>query len=106
MAEFSVQKKTEVIKQLAAEYIVRESNHTSLITVTKVELLSRGSRASIFFTVLPEHNETAALEFLKRSRSDFRGYVMSKKVRLPVIPFFDFEIDVGEKNRQKIDNLI
>ncbi len=105
MAEFSEKRKIDLIQKLASEYIVRESNHTSLITVTKVEVFARGSRADIFFTVLPEHKEEAALDFLQRSKSDFRGYVMEKS-RIPRIPMFDFKIDVGEKNRQKVENLI
>ena len=48
--------------------------------------------------------EKAALDFLKRIRSEFRTHLM-EKARMRRIPFFDFEIDYGEKNRQKIDEI-
>ena len=48
--------------------------------------------------------EKAALDFLKRQRSAFREFAMEKS-RMGRIPFFDFELDSGEKNRQKIDEI-
>ncbi len=94
-----------ILIDLAAEYINRESNKTSLITVTRVEILNRGKRAIVFFTVLPDSEEEASLEFLKRKRSDLRKFIMEKKpVAFP--PSFDFQIDLGEKNRQRIDELL
>ena len=54
--------------------------------------------------MLPVDKEKAAYDFLKRMRSEFRTYLMGK-ARMRRIPFFDFEIDGGEKNRQKIDEI-
>ncbi len=92
------------IHRLAAEFIERESNHLSLITVTGVTVADKGTHATIFFTVLPIQKEKAALDFMKRMRGEFRDHVM-KKSRIGRVPFFDFEIDGGEKNRQRIDEL-
>lgn len=101
----------DIIQEFAAKFIQRESNYTSLITVTEVILADRGRRATIFFTVLPtggadtiESKEKAALDFMKRKRTEFRDYIQENS-RLARIPFFDFEIDIGEKNRQKIDEI-
>lgn len=94
----------ELIMSFAGSFIQRESNGTSLITVTDVALNDNGKFATIFFTVLPLGKEKAAYEFLKRSRGDFRNYFM-EKAHMGRIPFFDFEIDGGEKNRQKIDEI-
>jgi ribosome-binding factor A len=94
----------ELIRELSAEFLSRESNRTSLITVTNVHVSPDGKTATIFFTVLPEDKQKAALDFAKRMRSDFREFVKEKS-RLQRLPFFDFEIDTGEKNRQRIDEL-
>jgi ribosome-binding factor A len=94
----------EIIRVLATSFISLESNYTSLITVTGVDLSKKGDHATVMFTVLPEDKEDDALDFLKRKRADFREYV-KKESRLARIPFFDFEIDMGEKNRQKIDEI-
>lgn len=82
----------------------RQSNYTSLITITDVSVSDKGQRATIFFTVLPEGKEKGALDFAKRMRTDFREYFASQ-ARIRSIPFFDFEIDKGEKNRQHIDEI-
>ena len=94
----------DIIHDLASKFIQRESNGTSLVTVTDVHIGDSGKQAIIFFTVLPKDKEKAAIDFLKRQRSEFREYAMEHS-RMGRIPFFDFEIDSGEKNRQKIDEI-
>jgi ribosome-binding factor A len=93
------------IRRLANEFLIRESNRLSIITVTGVDVDREAERAIISVSVLPADKEVAAMDFLKRSRSDFREFV-KEKARLSRIPFFDFEIDRGEKNRQKIEDII
>lgn len=95
---------TETIKELAMKYFQRESNRTSLMTITSVNLFDRDSKAIILFTVLPENREHTALDFAKRKRAEFRDFIKAN-ARLRVIPFIDFEIDMGEKNRQRMDEL-
>ncbi|MCR4334223.1 MAG: ribosome-binding factor A [Patescibacteria group bacterium] len=92
------------IHELASKFLQRESNHLSLITVTDIMISKDSKRMTIFFTVLPETKEKAALDFTKRKRSEFREYVKNNS-RMQRIPFFDFAIDGGEKNRQKIDEI-
>lgn len=94
----------EQIMHLAMEFMSRESNRASLVTVTNVILLEDGAKAIVLFTVLPDDKAPAVLDFAKRKRPEFRKYVKDR-CRFRVIPFFDFEIDLGEKNRQKIDEL-
>lgn len=99
---FKDQRFEEILRDMAAKFLAIESNRTSLITVTRVETIDRGNLATIYFTVLPEEKEAAVIDFVKRKRSDFRDYV-KEHGRLMKIPFFDFQIDKGEKARQKID---
>lgn len=94
----------EILRELAAQYFSRESNRTSLITVTDIELGGRGSRATILITVIPVEQETAAVEFIHRQLTDFKEYVRTNS-RIARIPFFEVRIDIGEKNRQKIDEI-
>lgn len=94
----------ELIKNKAAEFLQHESSGASLITVTNAALSSDGKRAVIFFTTLPLSGEKTALLFAKRKRKEFKEFMM-KNTRLGRIPLFDFAIDEGEKNRQKIDDL-
>ena len=99
------EKIVDVLHKAASEYIQKESNRDSMITVTRIELSSDLKKAIVFFTVLPEHKENAASDFLKRNRSEFRDYV-GQKTRIGQMPWFDFEIDSGEKSRQNIDKLL
>ncbi len=105
MSQYRDQRTEDLVKVLAMKFIARESNRTSLVTVTRVELSNRGKNVSIFFTVLPEDKEKAVLDFVKRKRAEFREYV-KENARLPIIPFVEFEIDLGEKNRQNVDRLV
>ena len=95
----------EIVKKAAAEFVSLESDRTSLITVTDVSFSKDYKNAAISVTVFPQENEEKALSFLKRKRKDFKDFV-KKNTKLQIIPFFDFEIDKGEKARQSIDELL
>ncbi len=94
-----------IIKRLASEFLSRESNRTSLITVTDVKMKDRERNADILVTILPEAQADIALAFLKRKRSDFREH-LKKNTRIRTIPRVDFSLDKGEKFRQRIDELL
>jgi ribosome-binding factor A len=99
-------KVSELIRQIAGDFIEIETNRTSLITITRVNVAPNLKNSTIFVTILPEKAEKDALDFLKRQRSNFRQYIKKRRVNLRVIPFFDFEIDYGEKNRQNITDIL
>ena len=98
------QKIGDALKEAAAEFIQRNSNMTSLITVTRVELADRGGRAMIYITVFPEDKAKGALDMLKRKRSDFRESI-PRKINIGRIPFCDFEIDASAKLLRTIESL-
>jgi ribosome-binding factor A len=98
------EKMFEVIKESASKFIQYESNQTSLITVTNVTMSKDFKKCDIFVTVLPEDQEENVIVFLKRKRKLFKEY-MKKSTRLNRIPFVNFEIDKGEKSRQRIDEI-
>ena len=102
MSENRTEKMIRVIKEAAASFMQLESNGASLVTITEVRLSKDEKYANILFTVLPEDKEEAVLDFAKRKRTEFRQFTKSK-TRLGRIPTFDFDIDLGEKHRQKID---
>jgi ribosome-binding factor A len=97
-------KTEELLKHLAAEFLQRESNRQSLVTVTGIELYDKRSKARILITVFPEDKQEAALDFARRKRSEFRDY-LKKHARIHRLPQIDFDIDLGEKNRQRIDRI-
>lgn len=98
------EKLEELIRKLAAQFVQIESSNVSLITITRCVMEEKLRHAVVLVTVLPESEERHALEFLKRKRSEFRDYIKSH-ARTRVIPVVDFAIDIGEKTRQKIDEL-
>lgn len=98
------QKLKEILRELSAEFFSRTSNRQSMITVTDVEIQSRGAKAVILVTVLPETMEEKAVEFAHRQLSDLREYVKEHS-RIARIPYFEVKIDIGEKNRQRIDEI-
>lgn len=99
------QKVAKEIKELAAQFLGRENNKTSLITVTSATCSPDLKRATIFITVLPSSKEENALNFAKRKLGELREF-LKKNMPVKIIPFLDVKIDLGEKNRQKIDELL
>lgn len=82
----------EAVKKAASEFINRESNRRSMITVTQVHFDARRKRADIFVSVFPEKDTHAATDFLNRQRSEFREY-LKKHTRLHVLPRVMFLAD-------------
>lgn len=101
---FRDEKLKDQIKKWAAEFLQKESNGSSLITVTDVKISAEAKEATVLFTVLPEDKQDTALEFARRQLSEFREF-MNKKVKAGRMPFFHFDIDRGEKHRQRIDEI-
>ena len=99
------EKVANMIKELSATFLGRENNKTSLITVTGCNTSPDLKRATVLITVLPDSKEREALEFAKRQRRDLREF-LKKNMEIKTIPFVDIIIDKGEKNRQKIDELL
>ncbi len=98
-------KVANLIKELAANFLERETDKSSLITVTSANVSPDLKRATILISVLPEEKEKLALEFVKRKRRELRE-VLAKNLKTKNLPFLDFAIDAGEKRRQRIDELL
>ena len=95
------------LAHMAGDFLAREVANpraNGLITITRAELTPDLKNVTIFLSVLPHTFEESALKLAKRARSDLREYVKKHSILHPV-PTVDFEIDYGEKNRQRIDDL-
>lgn len=99
------QKITESLIHHVGDYIAREANRDALITPTSASISPDLKKATIYISVYPENREQQALAFLKRHERDVRGFLKSR-VNFKVLPFVTFMLDTGEKNRQRIDDLL
>jgi ribosome-binding factor A len=96
---------SEELAHAAAKFIQQESNTNPMITVTHAELSQDFKNATVFVTVFPEDQEELSMDFLRRNVKDFRDF-LKNETRLQHLPWLSFEIDGGEKSRQKIDKII
>ena len=99
----------EKIKQemmhIAAEVIERESNRLALISVTDAEISPDLKHATFFVSVLPDDKAETAVDFCNRHAGDVRDEI-KKRTNTHHVPFVKFAFDKGEKNRQRIDQLL
>lgn len=94
----------ETIAHLAGEFLARESGVKALITVTRAEMSDNYKQATIYLSVLPHTMEEEVMIFARRARSDFHDYVRDRSFFHPT-PTVDFQLDWGERNRQRVDEL-
>src|SRR3989338_10941593 len=99
------EKMANIIKELTAEFLAREATRASLITVTFCHVSDDMKNAKIGISVFPETMEKTALEFAKRKSRELRDFI-KKKVNTKVVPVLEIMTDIGEKNRQNIDQLL
>ena len=100
-----MEKVTRLVKELFAQFLNRESTNASLISVTMATVSPDLKKATIYITALPESQEKTALLFAKRKRPEMREF-LKKHMQTKNVPFLEVMIDMGEKNRQKIDELL
>lgn len=93
-----------MLTHLAAKYIALEAGRTTLITPMRSDLSPDRKRVTIYVSVFPTEHEEAAVAFLMRHKDQFRNY-LKKAARLAVLPYITFEVDFGERNRQRLDEL-
>lgn len=84
------------IHTAAAEFINRESNRRSLVTVTRVTMTD-DKHAQIFVSIYPEKDTAAVIDFLGRQREEFLSFI-KKTVKLHFIPRMTF-LPEPEMNR-------
>ena len=102
---WKTEKTASLVHALVAEFLVRESGGQSLITVTDIEVSPDRRRARVYLSVLPETMETRAVEFANRQKREVKEYVRTHS-RMRAVPSLEFVLDQGEKNRQRIDELL
>jgi ribosome-binding factor A len=95
----------EHLKELASTFVSLESNRTSLITVTRVDLTPVGDKVTFFVTVFPEDAEGPALGFLMRKRGECRTYI-KEHAPMKRIPHVEFALDEGDRKRRRVDELL
>lgn len=105
MSEHKNAKRLSLVKDIAADYLVRNASGPALVTVTGVEETADNKKIRILLSVLPTEFEDTIVGFSKRHTRDFQEF-LGKKARMRAIPSIEFVIDRGEKNRQRIDELL
>ena len=98
------EKLNEALREAAAEFMAREAGRQSLITVTRAQVAEGGKTGIIYLSVLPESEEEKAVAFANRHRSEFAAF-FGKHVRGARVPHVEFMVDMGDKNRRRIDEL-
>ncbi|MFH1661581.1 MAG: ribosome-binding factor A [Candidatus Falkowbacteria bacterium] len=76
-----------------------------LITLCNVDCAPDLKSAKIYVSVIPENFEENALKVLKRHSSDFCK-ILRKKLKLRIIPKFNWIIDETEKKASVIDKIL
>ncbi len=93
------------LQEVAADFVSINSNRTSLITITDSKLTKKSDKITFLVSVFPENAEGPAIGFLMRKRGECKRY-LKEKTRIQHVPHVEFALDTGEKNRQKVDELL
>lgn len=91
-----------ILLENVGRYIAREAGRNTLITPTRATFSKDRQNATIYVSVYPEAQEGHALEFLMRHKDLFRNE-LKKTTRFVRLPYIWFEIDKGERARQKFE---
>jgi ribosome-binding factor A len=87
------------ITKAAAEFVSRESNGRSLVTITRTTLDENGTHVTIYFSVFPDKDTHAVQDFLARRMTDFVTFMRSR-IETRAIPRIRF---LPEPNKNAIE---
>lgn len=93
------------LQEIISSFLNKEAGTQSIITVTRCAINRDLRKVVVFLSVFPENFEAEALSFAQRRRRELRSLI-AKELPMKNIPLVEFEIDIGEKNRQEIDQLL
>lgn len=99
------EKMSKEMTRVASTFISENSNRSSLITITRTDISPDFKNITFYVSILPVDTQETAILFLNRKRSDLKHY-LKKNLATRVIPFVTFKADEGEKNRQRIEELL
>jgi len=93
------------LTKIIAAFVREEIGISPLVSVTRVDV-ARGLKSAVArITVFPEKDEGAALVLLEKKRGALGRY-LAAHTRMKYIPAVLFEIDHGEENRRRIEELL
>lgn len=95
----------KLLLKAIGEYIQTVSNRQSLITPTDATVSPDGRRATVYISIIPSEQEETALAFLRRHEREAFHY-LTAHMQTRRVPGITFEVDYGEKNRQRIDEVL
>lgn len=94
------------IRELVSEFILKKiAVKNALITTTRADISSNLRNLKIFITVYPEKEENKALKELKNHYREWQEH-LANNLKIKFLPYSEFLIDKGEKNRMKIEKLL
>jgi ribosome-binding factor A len=85
----------------AAEFLNRESNRRSLVTVTHVDWPAGEKTARVFVSVFPQKDTRAVMDFLSRQHDAFMAF-LKKSVKLHILPYVTFLPDPSMGEAEEI----
>lgn len=105
MAEFKKEHLAEELRARVSDYFSRESNATSLLTVTRIDLSDDFKNAVINISVYPENKQQEVRHFATRHLTEIRDY-LRKHSKIGRLPYLKIEIDKGEALIERMNRLL
>lgn len=99
------EKIASLLKKIISEFILRLGLKDIFVTITRLELSGDLKNCKIFISVYPEEGEAQVFSKLRSEMKNLIAHV-KEKTELKFLPRFEFKVDEGEKNRQKIEEIL
>ncbi|PIS13629.1 MAG: ribosome-binding factor A [Candidatus Tagabacteria bacterium CG09_land_8_20_14_0_10_41_14] len=94
-----------LFQKLISVFLQRANIKDCLITVTHIEFSENLKNVKVFVSIYPEKEENNILKILEKQKSGLKKHLASK-TRMKFLPNVNLEIDKGEKNRLRIEELL
>jgi len=99
------EKITSHLKNTVSQYLKGIDFESRIVSITRLEISRDLKSAKIFVSSFPVGGEEKVLEILNKEKGEIKKY-LSRKTKMKFLPELQFLEDKGEKNRQRIEELL
>ncbi len=94
-----------MLERLITEFFKKLDFGGKIVSVTRIETAESLKMTEIFISIYPEGGEKKIMKMLDERTGEARKYV-SDKVSWRFVPEIRFKLDMGDKARQRIEDIL
>lgn len=102
---FRKEKIISLLEKIVSSFVKSKVESGTIVSITGIEISNDLRKVKILISIFPENKEKETFNSLKDKEKDLRNYAKTR-LKMKFLPSFEIEMDKGEKNRQRLEEIL